>query len=249
MTHLRGYRADAALIPEPEDEKLVRANTGVLWFQIKVQGHARARARDGRRRERDRRRLPGDPGALRKLEAEWNVRKAGARALRERAAPDQPECRAASRAANGPPRCRPGTVDCRIAIYPGMTAAEAAREIEQAVADFARQDSFLANNPPRVIFNGFFVEGYVLEPGLRGRGGLARAHQAATGKPLESFTTVAYLDARVYALYDKVPALCYGPTSRNVHGVDECVSLESVRRSTTAMALFIAEWCGLEPAR
>ena len=35
----------------------------------------------------------------------------------------------------------------------------------------------------------------------------------------------------------------------NVHGVDECVSLESVRRSTIAMALFIAEWCGLEPAR
>ena len=40
MTHLRGYRADAVLIPEPEDEKLVRANVGVLWFQIKVQGHA-----------------------------------------------------------------------------------------------------------------------------------------------------------------------------------------------------------------
>ena len=40
MTHLRGYRADAALIPEPEDEKLVRANVGVLWFEVKVQGHA-----------------------------------------------------------------------------------------------------------------------------------------------------------------------------------------------------------------
>ena len=40
MTHLRGYRADAVLIPEPEDEKLVRANTGVLWFEIGIQGHA-----------------------------------------------------------------------------------------------------------------------------------------------------------------------------------------------------------------
>ncbi|MGH6681848.1 MAG: ArgE/DapE family deacylase, partial [Bradyrhizobium sp.] len=38
MTHLRGYKADAVLIPEPEDEKLVRANTGVLWFQIEVRG-------------------------------------------------------------------------------------------------------------------------------------------------------------------------------------------------------------------
>ena len=38
MTHLRGYKADAVLIPEPEEEKLVRANTGVLWFQVEVRG-------------------------------------------------------------------------------------------------------------------------------------------------------------------------------------------------------------------
>jgi acetylornithine deacetylase len=38
MTHLRGYKSDAVLIPEPEEEKLVRANTGVLWFQVEVRG-------------------------------------------------------------------------------------------------------------------------------------------------------------------------------------------------------------------
>ena len=248
MTHLRGYRADAALIPEPEDEKLVRANTGVLWFQIRVQGHAvhvremgaGANAIDAAYRV---------VGALRKLEAEWNRRKAGRAHFENEHHPinlNIGRIEGGEWASSVPASC---TVDCRIAIYPGTRAEDAAREIEQAVAAFARQDSFLANNPPRVTFNGFFVEGYVLEPGSPGEAVLARAHQAATGKPLESFTTVAYLDARVYALYDKVPALCYGPTSRNVHGVDECVSLESVRRSTTAMALFIAEWCGLEPAR
>ncbi len=248
MTHLRGYRADAALIPEPEDEKLVRANTGVLWFQIKVQGHAvhvremgvGANAIDAAYRV---------VAALRKLEAEWNTRKAGRAHFENEHHPinlNIGRIEGGEWASSVPASC---TVDCRIAIYPGTGAAEAAREIEQAVAAFARQDSFLANNPPRVVFNGFFVEGYVLEPGSEAEAVLARAHQAATGKPLESFTTVAYLDARVYALYDKVPALCYGPTSRNVHGVDECVSLESVRRSTTAMALFMAEWCGLEPAR
>ena len=248
MTHLRGYRADAALIPEPEDEKLVRANTGVLWFQIKVQGHAvhvremgaGANAIDAAYRV---------VGALRKLEAEWNTRKAGRAHFENEHHPinlNIGRIEGGEWASSVPASC---TVDCRIAIYPGTRAEDAAREIEQAVAAFARQDSFLANSPPRVTFNGFFVEGYVLEPGSEAEAVLARAHQAATGKPLESFTTVAYLDARVYALYDKVPALCYGPTSRNVHGVDECVSLESVRRSTTAMALFIAEWCGLEPAR
>jgi acetylornithine deacetylase len=57
-----------------------------------------------------------------------------------------------------------------------------------------------------------------------------------------------YLDARVYALYDRIPALCYGPQSRNIHGFDECVILSSLKRITTTMALFIAEWCGVEPA-
>ena len=35
---VRGYRADAAIITEPEDDKLVRANVGVLWFRVHVQG-------------------------------------------------------------------------------------------------------------------------------------------------------------------------------------------------------------------
>jgi acetylornithine deacetylase len=58
--------------------------------------------------------------------------------------------------------------------------------------------------------------------------------------------TAGYLDTRVYGLYDRIPALCYGPISQNIHGFDERVSLASVKRITGAMALFIAEWCGTE---
>ena len=32
----RGYKADAALIPEPLGEKLIRAQIGVIWFQVKL---------------------------------------------------------------------------------------------------------------------------------------------------------------------------------------------------------------------
>lgn len=34
----RGYRADAALIPEPFAEDLVVAQLGVLWFQVHLKG-------------------------------------------------------------------------------------------------------------------------------------------------------------------------------------------------------------------
>jgi acetylornithine deacetylase len=98
-----------------------------------------------------------------------------------------------------------------------------------------------------VTFNGFRAEGYVLEPDSEAEKVLGRAHREATGRALETFMSGAYLDARVYALYDRIPTLCYGPSAQHVHGFDERVSLASIKRITTAMALFVAEWCGLEP--
>ena len=137
-------------------------------------------------------------------------------------------------------------IDCRVSIYPGRSAEDAAREITERVKAFAQSDNFLSNNPPKVVFNGFHAEGYVLEPGSDAEAVLERAHEEAIGAPLQSFMTAGYLDTRVYALYNKIPALCYGPKSRNIHGINESVSLSSVKRITQAMALFIAEWCGTE---
>ena len=60
--------------------------------------------------------------------------------------------------------------------------------------------------------------------------------------------TPGYLDGRVFALYAGMPCLVYGPVSQNIHGFDERVNLESVRKITQATALFVAQWCGLERA-
>jgi acetylornithine deacetylase len=245
MTHLRGYKADAVLIPEPEDERLVRANVGVIWFTVEVRGvpvHVRemgagANAIDAAYRV---------VGALREIEERWNADKAGRPHFEGEEHPinlNIGKIEGGDWASSVPSWCR---VHCRVSLYPGIDAASAAREIEQAVANFARKDRFLANNPPRITFNGFFAEGYVLDEGSEAEKILGEAHRAATGKPLETFMTAGYLDTRVHALYDKVPALCYGPTGERIHGVDERVNLPSVRRSTKAMALFVAEWCGVE---
>lgn len=247
MTHLRGYRADAVLIPEPEDEKLVRANTGVLWFQVEVRGrpvHVREMGTGANAIDAAYRVI----GALRALEERWNAAKAGRPHFEGEAHPinlNIGRIEGGDWASSVPAWCR---IDCRIAIYPGTQAAEAAREIEAAIRDFARADPFLSNTPPRVTFNGFFAEGYELAEGSEAEAVLGRAHRAATGAPLRSFMTAGYLDTRVHALYDRVPALCYGPVSENIHGFDERVSLSSLQRITTAMALFVAEWCGVEDA-
>lgn len=244
-SHLAGYHADAVLIPEPEDEKLVRANTGVLWFTVEVRGtpvHVREMGAGANAIDAAYRVI----GALRELEAAWNARKAGRRHFEDAAHPinlNVGRIEGGDWASSVPAWCR---IACRIAIFPGTPAAEAAREIEAAVAAFARTDPFLAGSPPAITFDGFFSEGYVLEEGSEAEAVLAAAHRRATGTDLASFMSPSYLDTRVHALYDRVPALCYGPISENIHGFDERVSLASVRRITLAMALFVAQWCGVE---
>ncbi|GLT11320.1 acetylornithine deacetylase [Sulfitobacter porphyrae] len=245
QTWLEGYTADAVLIPEPEDEKLVRANTGVIWFQVKLRGvpvHVREMGEGANAIDAAYRVI----AALREIEADWNAAKGAHAHFEDEVHPinlNIGKIEGGDWASSVPSWC---TIDCRVSIYPGQGAEEMAREITDRIAAFAKADSFLSNNPPAVAFNGFYAEGYVLEPGSEAEGVLARAHEAAIGVPLQSFMTAGYLDTRVYAIYNKIPALCYGPVSRNIHGIDECVSLPSVKRITQAMALFIAEWCGVE---
>ena len=45
-----------------------------------------------------------------------------------------------------------------------------------------------------------------------------------------------------------LPVTCYGPEARNIHGIDESVSIASMKRVATAMAQFIVDWCGVAPA-
>jgi acetylornithine deacetylase len=244
---VRGYRADAAIITEPEDDKLIRANVGVLWFRVHVRGapvHVREAGAGANAIEA----CYGLIQALRRLESDWNSRKTLHRHFESL---DHPINFNVGKIAGGdwassvPAWC---TFDCRIALYPGVSPRQAAGEIETCIRDAARRDPFLANAPPDIEWNGFFAEGYVLEEGSAAESTLAEAHARAHGSPLASMVTPGYLDGRVFVLYAGMPCLVYGPRSENIHAFDERVSLASVKRVTGTIALFIAEWCGLEKA-
>ncbi len=244
---VRGYRADAAIIPEPEDDMLVRANVGVLWFRVKVKGHPVHVREAGAGANAIEACFPLI-AALHELEAQWNRAKAGRRHFE---ALDHPINFNVGRIAGGdwassvPAWC---TFDCRMAIYPGWNPAEKAAEIDACIRQASRAVPFLANSPPEIEWNGFFAEGYVLEEGSEAEAALGRAHLRSYGEELKSFVTPGYLDGRVFVLYGDCPCLVYGPYSENIHGIDERVSLSSVKRVTGAIALFVAEWCGLEKA-
>lgn len=243
---VRGYRADAALIPEPEDNHLVRANTGVIWFRVKVRGapvHVRDAGSGSNAIDAAYRLIE----ALRELESEWNAQRHEHPYFESVEHPinlNVGKIEGGDWASSVPAWC---TFDVRVSLYPGIRANDIARAIDACIDDAANRHPFLAKNPPKVEYNGFFAEGYVLEEGSDAESVLANAHSRSFGEDLATITTPGYLDARVFVLYGNTPCLVYGPYSENIHGFDERVSLSSVEKITGTLALFIADWCGLEP--
>ena len=242
---VRGYQADAAIIPEPEDEMLVRANVGVIWFRVHVRGrpfHVREAARGANAIEAAYRLIE----ALKDLETHWNEKRFEHPYFDDLEQPinfNVGKIAGGDWASSVPAWC---CVDVRAAIYPGVDPRDAAREIEACLRAKSRDDPFLSENPPEVEYNGFFARGYVLDEGSDAEKVLARAHATSFGSDLQSFVTPGYLDGRVFVLYDNCPCLVYGPLSRDIHAFDERVSIASVKRITGTIALFIASWCGLE---
>jgi acetylornithine deacetylase len=234
----RGYTADAVVIPEPEEDMLVRANVGVIWFRVRVSGqptHVREMASGFNAIDA----AYSVMQELRQVQDRWNADKGNHRYFEDLEHPIN--FNIGTIAGGDWPSSVPSwcEFDVRASLYPGIAAADAWHEIEDCLAGIDSEADISA------VRTGFFSEGYVLEEGSTAEETLAAAHQQATGSELRSFTTPGYLDGRVFSLYAGIPALVYGPTSEAIHGFDERVSVESVRNVTKTIALFIATWCGV----
>lgn len=243
-TLLRGYRADAALIPEPTGHAITRAQTGTIWFRLKVRGvpvHVMV-AQDG-------------SNAIMSAYALINALYAHTKALNQAgrdnawygAIPDPIKfnpgiIRGGDWASSTPAWCE---VDCRIGLLPGSTPEEAMAGVEAAVRAAAKGDAFLANNPPEITFHGFQTDPYVLEPGSEAEAVLGAAHAAVHGGAMPARLSTAVNDTRYYGLYFAIPGLCYGPKGEMAHGFDERTSLADLKTCTLTIAAFIADWCGV----
>ena len=81
-------------------------------------------------------------------------------------------------------------VDCRIAVLPGMSLEAFRKELSQVIMEAAKRDSFLANNLPEIIWNGFQADDYVLEPGSDFENAMRGAHRAVMSEePAETHSS------------------------------------------------------------
>jgi acetylornithine deacetylase len=243
-TLMRGYGADACLIPEPVGHKLMRAQVGAIWFRLRVRGTPVHVAYS-------------ETGTSAILSAMHLIRafQDYTKALNDKAV-DHPWfgsikspikfnvgiIKGGDWASSTAAWCE---LDCRLGLLPGTLPQEAMRGIEQCLADAQEGDSFLSSNPAELIWSGFQADPAVCEPGSDAERALTEAHQAAFQAPLEYQIGTAVNDTRYYSVDYGIPALCYGHYGIGPHAFNERVDLESVRKTTLSIALFVAKWCGL----
>lgn len=235
---------DATIIPEPFAETLLSAQVGVLWMFIELTGRPAhvAYMTTGIN--------PIEAGMavmadLKKIEAQWNAPE-----NRHPLFKDQPHpinfnlgrIQGGEWNSSVPCTCTLGT---RISFFPDMSPDEAKRIVSECVrATVARVNSSLSLN---LRFEGQFAPGCVFDLEAPAMRTLALAHKKVTGREPEHLACTATTDARHFRLMADIPVTCYGPEARAIHGIDECVSLASMKRVATTMAQFMVDWCGVEP--
>jgi acetylornithine deacetylase len=246
----RGYRADAALITEPFAETLVSSQVGVLWFQVHLKGIPAHVAYAGSGSNAIEAAIPLIE-ALHAVEQRMNAEACRHHdyATHEHALNlNIGKIQGGDWASSVPAWC---VFDVRMGVFPGQDLGAARAMIESALREAAQTHPFLVKNAPEIMYNGFLAEGYSFvddksAAAADALAALTRAHTRVTGTPLKQEPITATTDARFFGLYAETPALVYGPRAEAIHGFNERVDLESLRRVTQSTALFIAEWCGLD---
>jgi acetylornithine deacetylase len=239
---LAGHTADAAILTEPTGGAIWNAQVGVLWFQVRVLG-APAHA------------MEASEGAN-AIEASYAVIKA-LRGLEDELNAAPPPLFAAHphpihlnvgmiRGGDWPSTVAGECVThCRLAHYPGERVEALKARVEQTVAAVAASRPELARYRLDVLYEGFQCEGYELAPDAPLITSLAAASARATGRAPALFASTATTDARTFHLHGDTPAVCFGALAETLHGVDERVYLPSITPTAQAIALFIADWCGV----
>lgn len=239
-----GRVADACLIPEPFDQTILVRQVGVVWFRVKVQGKTTH--------------VLGTSAGVNAIEKSVAIMKA-LKALEEEAnAPGKIPpgylgvshplnlnvgiMRGGDWASTVPGEC---TTHYRFGCFPGESLAELRKRVESRVAEVAAGDAWLSAYPPHVDWIGFQAEGCEFDPMSELGRELASVHSAVEGGMAKNLTATCTTDIRFFNLYGNCPATCYGPRAKSIHGADECVDLNSMRRVAEVYARFIARWCGL----
>ncbi|MDB5818075.1 MAG: acetylornithine deacetylase or succinyl-diaminopimelate desuccinylase [Rhizobacter sp.] len=235
---------DAVIIPEPFAETMMAAQVGVCWLFVTLTGKPAHVAYMGAGIN------PIEAAVavmadLKQLEADWNAPEVRHPAFADVNHPinfNLGQIEGGEWNSSVPCTC---TLGVRFGFFPGVTAADATKQVTQRI-----REKVAHLNPQltvEIAERGFAAPGCVYDLEAPAMKTLAQAHRQMHGVVPELLACTATTDGRHFALSTDTPVTNYGPLARNIHGIDESVSLDSMKRVVATMVRFMVDWCGVEP--
>ncbi len=244
---LRGYGADAAIVPEPSNLAICPVNQGGGMFRVSFEG------KPGRSFSGEELLNPAYAGArflevFREYEAYHKKKRPGSRLFE--GDPGPPAYVQRVRAASSdlslsdrvPSRC---TIDVWIQCYPETSEEELRRDFATFVEERARGDEILSEVRPGIESLIRFLPGTGIPEDHEIVGVAAQVARQiyADGLPVEGAPFAC--DSFVFNLHSDTPALIWGPRGGNAHAPDEYVEVEAFMDLVKIYALTMVEWCGV----
>lgn len=239
----RGYRAEAAIVPEPTSMRIFPKQQGSLWFRVTVAGQA---AHGGTR-------YAGVSAlekstivlsALNRLERARNARIADP--LFGDVPIPMPINVGVLRSGEWPSMVpEQAVLEGRLGVAPQETIQQAQAEMAVALAELAELDPWFASHPPKLEWFGARWLPGNLDPEAELVTTLVKTFREVTGRDPELAASPWGTDAGLLTAAGGTPGVVFGPgTTEVAHYADEYVELDRVFQVAAIVALTIAEWCG-----
>jgi acetylornithine deacetylase len=240
---LRGYRAQAAIVPEPTGFAICPAQQGGARFYITIQGKS---AHAGER-------LKG-VSAIEKADLvrrglkdyELFLNKSFRSSYYEGF--EMPFSVNVGVMKSGDWFCtvpESASLEGRLAIPPGFTVQESLKMLRHFIAQVAQSDPWLKEHPPEVTFGQTYWQPAQIAPDSPIVTAAKEAFQEYFERPPIIRGTAWGTDGRMFTEFADTPSLVFGPGT-SAHCPDEFLPIDDLLNFTKILINLVAKWCVID---
>jgi acetylornithine deacetylase len=241
-TILKGYHADAAIIPEPTKLKLFVKQQGSMWFRVTVRGVV---AHGGTRYE-----------GVSAIELAWEVHSAILDLEKKRnleisdplykGVPIPIPINVGKIEGGTWPSSVPDvvTIEGRMGVGPGEEMENAKKELRKCLLDLGESNNWLKRNPVELAFFGAQWVPNAVEQNHPLVQLIEEKYQELFDEKIRVEASPWGTDAGLYGALANIPAVVIGPGETKVaHYPDEYIELKEVVRAAKLFAALMIDWC------
>lgn len=242
---LRGYKADAALIPEPTNLKLFIQQQGSLWFRITVKGLS---AHGGTRYEG----VSAIEKSVLVLEALKQLEKQRNDRIKDplyHHTPIPVPINTGTIHGGSWPSSVPDLVQIegRCGVAPNEELEQVRQEIERGIKSLEEQDGWFKHHPIELEWYGAQWLPNSLDEDHELVRSIEASYEKITNHKAKKEASPWGTDGGMLFHAGQIPTIVFGPGETKIaHHTNEYIEIEAMLASAKIISLFLIDWCGAD---